>query len=143
MNIIFDDRLKELLLSNGVDGNVLCSAIDISKSQLNRWLNEGKLPTPVHAVSVADYFRCTLDYLVGLSDDNYTVLPRTLPEFGKRLRTLMQEFSTNPFRLGRETGIGRNAIYSWLNGKCEPSLMSVCRIAVCFGCTADYVIGRE
>ena len=45
--------------------------------------------------------------------------------------------------LARKIGISQSAICNWLNGKKEPSIESLWKLADYFDVTVDYLIGKE
>ena len=93
---------------------------------------------------MADFFLCTTDYLLGLEDERYTVVPQKLPPFNEQLRKLLAHFNYTGYKFCKEaTNINNIRYYQWLNGKYQPSLESVINIAQFFDCTVDFVLGRS
>ena len=63
-----------------------------------------------------------------------------LPE---RLSYLMRIEKLSQSELARKIGISQSAICNWLNGKKEPSIESLWKLADYFDVTVDYLIGKE
>lgn len=61
----------------------------------------------------------------------------------ERIRELMKVEGISQYALAKELGISQSTICNWLNGKKEPSIESLWKIADFFGETIDYVVGRE
>ncbi len=63
--------------------------------------------------------------------------------FGERLRYLRQERGLNQIKLAELIGAGKSSISSWERDESEPTLSKLIAIADFFGCTIDYLAGRE
>jgi len=64
-------------------------------------------------------------------------------KFAERLKELMIERNLNNSTLERASGIPNNTISDWLTLKRTPLLDSLHILADFFGCTIDYLTGRE
>lgn len=63
--------------------------------------------------------------------------------FPERLSYLMRIEKLSQSALARKIGISQSAICNWLNGKKEPSIESLWKLADYFDVTVDYLIGKE
>lgn len=63
--------------------------------------------------------------------------------FPERLSYLMKIEKLSQSELARKIGISQSAICNWLNGKKEPSIESLWKLADYFDVTVDYLIGKE
>ena len=61
----------------------------------------------------------------------------------ERLRYLMAAENITQYALSKKVGISQSTICNWLNGKKEPCIESLWKIADYFDVTVDYLIGRE
>ena len=61
----------------------------------------------------------------------------------ERLSYLMKIEKLSQSELARKIDISQSAVCNWLNGKKEPSIESLWRLADYFDVTVDYLIGRE
>ncbi len=67
-NVDFADRFLLLLTQHRISKNRLAHACGISSSLLSKWLLRKSLPKIESLIKLANYFNCSLDYLVGRSD---------------------------------------------------------------------------
>ena len=67
-------RLKELREENGLSQKKLADSIDTSQRNIGRWENGENEPTMSQLVKLANYFNCSIDFLVGKEDDYVDVL---------------------------------------------------------------------
>lgn len=64
-------------------------------------------------------------------------------EYIERIKDLMSEERISQAELARSVGISQSAVCNWLNGKKEPSIDSLWRLADFFDVSVDYIIGRK
>ena len=69
-NKIFNERLRSLMNKNNIGIIKLAAETNISKTTLNNWLNKQiNVRKTKHLITLSKYFRCAVDYLLGLEDD--------------------------------------------------------------------------
>lgn len=139
----FRERLKYLMLENELNGTQLAEKINVSKLSVSRYVRGTHLPTVDVAVRIADYFKVSLDYLLGSEENNRSDSFLPCPPFSERLRLLLEQNGISKYRLNKDTKIDDESIYSWLYGRTKPSLENVVRLSEYFDCTVDYLLGRE
>lgn len=64
----FAERLKELRTERNLGQVALAEKIGVSKGIISLWENGQREPTMQNLISLADYFACSVDYLVGRKD---------------------------------------------------------------------------
>lgn len=65
---IFQERLKELRLSNKLSARELAEKIDVTFVAIYKWEKGERLPNLENLVALAKYFNVSTDYLCGLED---------------------------------------------------------------------------
>ena len=66
---MFWDRFYELCVINGTKPNPVAKEIGISSGIVTKWKTAGTLPTGEILLKIADYFDCSVDYLLGRTDN--------------------------------------------------------------------------
>lgn len=66
--MIIGQRIKELRLANNVSQKKLADAIGVDKRAVIFWEQEKNEPKATYIKNIAEYFGCSADYLLGLSD---------------------------------------------------------------------------
>lgn len=61
----------------------------------------------------------------------------------ERIKYLMDAEDISQYSLAKKLGISQSTICNWLNGKKEPSIESLWKLADYFGETIDFLVGRE
>ena len=71
------NRLKELRKLNGLTQREVAQAIGVSPQSYGYYENWINKPDPDTLIKLADFFGCTVDYLIGREDEfgNVTILP--------------------------------------------------------------------
>lgn len=74
----FQQRLTELLAENKINYNFLAKQTGIPVTTISNYINRGSHPTVIQLIILADYFKCSIDFLVGREDDfgNVTTLEK-------------------------------------------------------------------
>jgi transcriptional regulator with XRE-family HTH domain len=65
----FYETLSYLMKKRNVTAKQLSEKLKIGKNQFKYWKDNGNIPNGETLISLADYFDCSVDYLLGISDD--------------------------------------------------------------------------
>ena len=65
---LFSNNIKYLIKEKNLSLRKLEKDIKINKSTLSRWINGITMPQADYLCILADYFNCTVDYLLGRTD---------------------------------------------------------------------------
>lgn len=140
----FKEILQDLLVENNINAKILSGVIDIDHSSLYEYLS-GTLPNVTNAVTIANYFNCTLNFLFGL--DNLpnefkfkNVFNSSL--FFTRYKKLLDEKNISHHKLCNETGVNKSSYWLWSKGSI-PKCDTLLKIARFLDCSIDYLIGRS
>ncbi len=61
--------------------------------------------------------------------------------FTDRLNRLMKETETSGYKLAKAINADNQTVLNWLQGKNEPKISYLLKIAIYFDCSADYLLG--
>ena len=138
----FSERLSELMLESNLTTDRLGAVLGVNGSTVRRW-KQGKRNISLDcALRLAEYFNCSLDFLVGRSETKLDFTPQPHLPFYERLREVMDERGITWYRIVKDGIVSDNNLSTWKNGA-SPYLQSVIDIADYLGCSLDYFIGRE
>ena len=140
---IFAERLSELMFDENIKAPKLSKAIGIHRTTITRYLACDKMPTLPNIILLADYFNCTIDFLIGRESENYQTKFKPCPPFNERLAYLFEHYKKSKSGLRDEQDISESIIFSWLRGEVQPSLDNLIKIADYFDRSIDFVVGRE
>ncbi len=139
----FAEKLDELMFDENINGKELADILGISKQQIYYVLNGKRMPSLDVLVRAANHFSCTTDFLLGREPESKAKTFRPVPPFPQQLAFLLDYFHVIKYRLCKEVPITHSVIYNWQRGKFAPSLDYIIKLADYFGCSVDFVIGRE
>lgn len=139
----FAERLSELIFEVGITAADLSSKLGLANATVSHYLTGRYLPTVDITVKLANYFKCTTDYLLGIDEENYARDFNECPPFGERLLAVCNYYEISRYKLRQLTGISETVMRYWVNGKTKPSIVNVVKIADALHCSVDFVLGRE
>ena len=141
--IKLSERLDELMFENSIDAITLGKQIGVSKMTIYRYLSKKRMPKIDIIIKLADYFNCSLDFFIGLSDDNKSTAFKSPPIFSEQFKFILNKYNTTEYFVHKNRKISRSVLFSWLNGTRLPSIESLITLAKHFNCSVDYIVGRE
>lgn len=88
----FVERLRELLTDHEMKPAHLAKELGVTRKVICRYTNGERLPSLNMAFRLSGYFRCSIDFLLGRSDEGSEFEPLPLPPFKDRLPYLVDFF---------------------------------------------------
>lgn len=117
--------------------------IGISNTTYFNAYNYGIVPNVRSLVRIADYFKISVDFLVGNVDNENFVKSENPETFLLRLMRLKNEKGIlTVYDLADRIHIHRNVISQWVNKNYLPELDNLELIADFFNVSLDYLLGR-
>ncbi|MDR0856688.1 MAG: helix-turn-helix domain-containing protein [Clostridiales bacterium] len=132
----FGERLSELMLENNLTTDQLGAALGVNGSSVRRWKHSKRNISLACALRLAEYFNCSLAFLVGRTDNKLDFVPQPYPSFYERLRQVMEERGVTWYRIVKDGIVSDNNLSTWKNGS-SPFLQTVLDIADYFDCSLD------
>ncbi len=140
----FQNRIIELA-DDLVGKNKLQKAnnIGIDPTSFSSAYNYGIVPKTPTLIKIADYFNVSIEYLMGLTDNDQFTKSVTRQTFFERLDELRKEKSkTTNNALSKVVFIHRNNIRQWYKIQCLPLIDDLIILADYFEVSIDYLLGR-
>ncbi len=138
----FAERLFELLIDNDIKPANLADRLGVNRKVISRYVKGKRLPSVDMAIRMSQHFECTIDFLLGRSDNNGKTEVVNAPLFKDRIVYLLQFFNKTKYVISKETHIDQSVIYDWQKGTVSPSMNSIIKLADYFDCSVEFVIGR-
>lgn len=138
----FSERLSELMFDEGYNGLTLSQKLGCGYNTIYRYLQCQRAPSVDMIVVLADFFNCSTDFLLGLTDNNLLNKFEKCPPFKDRFALLLKDINITQYRLEKITGISHSTAGYWKNGQKKPSIDNVLKIATALDCSVDFVLGR-
>lgn len=131
----FQERLQDLLIENELSRLQLAKRIGISFETLNGYFNKDFYPELSVAIKIANYFGCSLQYLMGLTDE-YQNTDRNNLSFVDTVRKLINENNLSIERLMKALDMSEANFYRWKNNNNKPAMQSLIALAQFFDVSA-------
>ena len=89
----FQERFKELLDEKLISYSSVAKKTGIPVTTLSNYINRGSIPSMIQLTLLADFFGCSVDYLIGREDDFGNVSVSSSPsDLSKDEKTLLERF---------------------------------------------------
>ena len=138
----FSERLAELMEEKDLSAEELGEKLKVSSRAVRHWEKSEKNIFISNFIKVADYFKCSLDFLCKRSETYLDYTPKECPPFMEWLPTVIKENKKTTYRIFRDTRIKSAHFALWRKGT-EPLLSSLGELADYLGCTLDRLVGRD
>ena len=138
----FSERFKGLLFENNLTPENFAQTIGVSRASAYRWTVEPMQIKRDNLIAVADYFQCSIEFLIGRTDNAAKIKPKPCPDFSSQVRKVMKEQGYTTYSLRKTTKFNGGYFNRWEKGE-EPGLPLLIELADLFKCTVDYLVGRE
>ena len=136
----FQERLQELLTEHNLSRLTLAKTLGISSTTINGYFNKDYYPTIQICKSMANYFNCSLNYLLGMCD-NPNPAELNNNSFMSNLNFLIKKNKLSIAKVMKDLKFSEYNYYRWNNGK-FPKTSNLIDIAKYFDCSVDFLIGN-
>jgi len=138
----FIETLSELMDEQNLTSDALGNAIGVNGSVVRCW-KQGKNKLYLsNALKLAEFFSCSLEFLIGRTDERLSFTPKPYPPFHDRLLQVMKEQGKSRYSVVKETAFSNGHFSKWKAGS-DPYLESLVNLSNYLNCTLDYLVGRE
>lgn len=135
-------RITELQTVKSIDNKTFAKDLGVDVSTVGRWRNNAKFMRLSQIVKIAEYFDCSIDFLVGRNDNVLDFKPTKCPPFYPHLRAILESKGISRNQINKETRIKSSHFVDWKNGA-DPHIFSLIELANYLDVTLDYLVGRE
>lgn len=138
----YGERLNDLLFDKKITPEKLSEELGVSLSTVYRWKNNETELFLSNLIALADYFRCSVDFILCRSENMSDYPPKIRPPFSRRLRTVMKEKDVSTYKLRQNTRYDSKYFQKWDKGT-DPLASTLIELADYLDVSVDYLIGRE
>lgn len=139
----FSETLNDLLADKNISQKELAENVNIDEACISRYLSGECEPALKNIVTLADYFNCSVDFLIGLEPEKNIKDFLKCPSLGTHLENLAHQAGYSVYKFSKLCSINDASYYYWVKGKHMPSIDQVIKISKFLNCSVDYVLGRE
>ena len=137
----FGERLKELEEENNSQKELLAFLGIKDNTIFYAWINNLKGITLENAFKIAKFYKCSMDYLFGRTDDNKEINYVKEPNFNTYLKIVLDNKNVSQYKLCKVCKISTSSMYNWTHNIVSPNMSSVVKIADYLQVSIDYLVG--
>ena len=93
------ERLNDLMNEADLTAKQVADGTGLSVAVISRILSCKRMPSYKTLITIADFFCCTTDYIVGRKDDYEKTTFRKCPPFNEQLDYLLKIFKISKYKL--------------------------------------------
>lgn len=138
----FAERLLNLIYASGKCLSEIPDAIGVNRNVFFYFLIDKEVPDFQTIVKLAEFFNCSVDFLLGLSASNDEKKYCACIPFSIRYRLLLSRYGVTKYKIHKEVGIPEDVQRDWQTGQREPSVETAIRLAHYFDLALDEMLGR-
>lgn len=102
----------------------------------------GTIPSFFTIDTIANYFKCSVDELVGREGYQYTP-PKKMIEFKDIIYKKIREYDCDINVFAKKIGVSYSTVWGWISGRTYPNLKMLCDMADAIECSVDELMGRK
>lgn len=137
------EQLTELMNEDGYTQSTLAEAMKTPRAKISLYLSGKSIPNFKYLVAFIEFFNCSADFLVGLSDyPKRDISYKPLQPFNIRLRQILKQKGKSQKSLIENTHISWNTLHGWLTAKSLPSIENLKKLAEFLDYSVDFILGR-
>lgn len=140
---IFAERLNDLMFENSVKPETLSKTLEVDLSLIYKYLRKEFTPSTLNSIKISNFFNCSLDYLIGLSENITKFYCNEIKSFSIQFQSILNEHHCTRYRLKKETNLAKQSVDDWYNGIRVPTIENLKVLARYFDCSLDYLVGRN
>jgi len=137
----FAERLTELMEDHGLNNFTLEQVSGCPNTTISAWLTKNVYPKPRNLVRLSDYFECSIDYLLGLTDDPNISRSAPPATFAERINSLAKTKGITFYRIYTDCKIPNSYFSRWLHQGLIPEIPTLIKIAEYLNCSVEYLLG--
>ncbi len=137
----FQKRINELVEEINLKKVDIAKAGKFDYRSLSSALVYGIIPTTTTLIKMANYFKVSIEYLLGRTDKNDYVEPSNIT-FQERFEQLCKENSVTHYKVSQNCFFDKSNISRWLKKGYLPTLEILDMLTAYFKVSIDYLLGR-
>ena len=138
----FQKRIIELVEESDLKKLDLAKSGNFDYRSLSNAIVYGIVPTTSTLIKMADYFKVSMDFLLGRTDKNdYTGSSNIT--FQERFEKLCKEKGVTHYKVSQDCFFDKSNISRWLSKGYLPTLEILDMITKYFDVSIDYILGRS
>ncbi len=138
------NKLNDLMNFYSLSANDLATKLNLPDAfQIYKWRKNIQSINLSSAIKLADFFECSLDYLMGRSDDFSKKDFKLCPKFSEQLKKVLKNLNISQTTIVKNKIAYTKTLNGWINKNVDPHMTNLIRLADYLDVSLDYLVGRE
>lgn len=137
------ENLNYLISEREITSKQLAGELGLTEATVSRYRKGINTPSVSNIIKFADYFHCSIDFMLGFEEENAALTFKMCPPISLRMAQLPELFNISAYAFCQKVKISETAFYDWKNQSKEPNIYSIIKIAKYFDRRIDFILGRE
>lgn len=139
MNMMLNDLMDEYNLT---PKDLAAKLTNVGESSVYEWLKGNCYPTIYNLIELADVFNCSIEYLIGRSEEIGNIKYKKAPSWDIQFRKILKIKNITIYRLTKDKIISLGNVNDWLHLKKNISLKNLIKLADYLQVDIDTLVGR-
>ena len=138
----FVERLKELMEDLKVSGRGLAKILNIGYTTVACWVSGNTKPRYDKLIQLAELNHSSIDYMLGLTDNDKLTLSKNPKSFHERFIILSKISGLSDYKIAQACGVAHSSVSRWRHEGTIPDTNALIKLAEFFDCSVEYLLGR-
>lgn len=138
----FVERLEDLIVDLKVSGRGLAELLEAGYTTVVSWRNGKTKPRYDKLIKLAKLNNSSIDYLLGLTDDDSLNLSANPKTFHDRFVMLSKESKLSDYKIAQKCNVVHSSVSKWRNYGIIPDTATLINLAKLFDCSVEFLLGR-
>ena len=134
--------LSEYFTLSSISPNQFAARFHIPQSKIYNWIKGLSSPSLESCLALCDALNCSLDYLLGLTDNKALLKSNATIDFLHRFNELLAQSGYTKYQVAKKCDIGQSAISKWFHQNTSPNIKNLISLSDYFNCSIEYLLGR-
>lgn len=139
----FAENLKWLMDEKQIKPTELANELDFAPSSVYKYLQGIREPSTGTLIKLCDFFCCSADFLIGITEYSFQNGFKPCPPFPEQLKTLVESKSESYYEFAKNANIPEGCLFAWKNARRMPDINGLLKICRYLKSSLDFVLGRE
>lgn len=137
----FSERLQDLMLSQELNCAQLAKLCGCPKTSISAWMTKQVYPKLNNLIRLSNYFNCSIDYILGLTDISTAHRLNVPVPFGERFMFILEERHITKYRLSKDCDFNNSQFTKWFIVGNFPQTKTIIKISEYLDCSVEYLLG--
>ena len=116
--------------------------LKLDDSVVHSWINLENYPSIECLIKVADYMKCSTDYLFNLSNEKSYYKSTSNETFKDRLIFLQLERNMSSYQISQKLELASSTPYSWITKDRKPIVETLINLTILLRTSIDFILVR-